>query len=77
MAVVIYDYLSDAEKNEILASRIKSIEYTIYNLEASKIELAATSSENAATVDEIDSQITMNLSKKEILKQEKAKLILE
>lgn len=76
MAAIVYEYLTDKEKNDILSSHIRSNEYSIYNLAVKKIEeMAGTAS--AETLADIDNQILDFQNKIAVLKTEQSVLVLE
>lgn len=76
MASIIYDYLTDGEKNDILVSRIRSNEYAIYNFEINKIE-EASGGNNQTIISDLDLEIQKLKNKIDALKAEQATLILE
>lgn len=76
MASVIYEYLTDAEKNEIISSHIRSHEYTIYNLEISKLEAQAETIVDESTINSLNAKITETQAKISALKTKQSALTL-
>ena len=74
MSAIAYQYLSDNEKLEILGSHIRSLEYTVYNLEVSKLAAQAVSTPDLIEIDNINNQITEVNAKIAALETEKATL---
>lgn len=77
MNPLIFEYLTDSEKSEIIISRIKSHEYTIYNLEINKLEAELDSNFDQSSINAIDIRISDLQSKIAALKAEQSTLVLE
>ena len=75
MSSIIYNYLTDSEKNEIIATRIRSNEYALYNMEVTKVE-EQNGDNRAEILSEMDSEIEKLQDKVTALKAEQAKLVL-
>lgn len=76
MTSIIYEYLTDNEKNEILISRIRSNEYAIFNFEINKLE-EANAANSPTVLADLDIEINKIKDKIAALKAEQAKLVLE
>lgn len=77
MDSIIYEYLTDEEKNGILSSHIRSHEYAIYNMEISKLEAQAEAMVDQSVVDSLNLKISEIQSKIAALKIKQQELVLE
>lgn len=76
MSNIVYEYLSDKEKNDILTSRIKSHEYTIYGLEINKLEVLSIQTLDSDLLSSLEQQISDIQNKIDLLKSEQDSLSL-
>lgn len=73
----IYEFLTDADKAEIIDSHIRTNESNIYTFELNKMQAALDTPVDQSRVDLIDQQIAAAQQKITALKAEKATLNLE
>lgn len=77
MEDLIYEYLTDKDKNEILGSHIRSHEYSMYNLEVSRTEAESLPIIDQAVIDSLNLKIAEIQSKIAALKAKQALLVIE
>lgn len=76
MSNIVYEYLSDKEKNDIIISRIKSHEYTVYGAEITKLEILSINPVDSVALAAAEQQISDVQSKIALLKSEQDSLSL-
>lgn len=76
MVSLIYNYLTDSEKNEIIESRIKSHEYAMFNTQITKLEFLSVDPVDQIVINDLETQILDLQAKIDLLKSEQAKLTL-
>ena len=76
MSDIVYEYLTDKEKNDILVSRIKSHEYTIYGAEITKLELSSLDPVDSIALASAEQQILDVQNKITLLKSKQETLSL-
>lgn len=75
MTSIIYNYLTDEEKNNVIISHIKSNEQSLFNTELKRIEAIASSASEDVVL-ELDSQISVIQTVISSLKDQQALLVL-
>lgn len=58
MANIEYEYLNDADKNNIVINHIRSVEYNLYNLEIQKVVANAATTKDQQLLTQLDQEIS-------------------
>jgi hypothetical protein len=58
MANIEYEYLNDADKNNIVINHIRSVEYNLYNLEIQKVVANAATTKDEQLLTQLDQEIS-------------------
>ena len=58
MANIEYEYLNDADKNNIVINHIRSVEYNLYNLEIQKVVANAATAKDQQLLTQLDQEIS-------------------
>lgn len=57
MANIEYEYLNDADKNNIVINHIRSVEYNLYNLEIQKVIANTATNKDQQLIAQLDQEI--------------------
>jgi hypothetical protein len=63
MANIEYEYLNDADKNNIVINHIRSVEYNLYNLEIQKVLANTATTKDQQLLVQLDQEISDGQSK--------------
>ena len=63
MANIEYEYLNDADKNNIVINHIRSVEYNLYNLEIQKVLANTATTNDQQLLTQLDQEISDGQSK--------------
>jgi hypothetical protein len=63
MANIEYEYLNDADKNNIVINHIRSVEYNLYNLEIQKVLANTATTKDQQLLTQLDQEISDGQSK--------------
>jgi len=58
MSNIEYEYLNDADKNNIVINHIRSVEYNLYNLEIQKVVANAATTKDQQLLTQLDQEIS-------------------
>jgi len=58
MANIEYEYLNDADKNNIVINHIRSVEYNLYNLEIQKVVANSATTKDQQLLTQLDQEIS-------------------
>ncbi|NBQ64262.1 MAG: hypothetical protein EBT95_01665 [Verrucomicrobia bacterium] len=63
MANIEYEYLNDADKNNIVINHIRSVEYNLYNLEIQKVIANTATNKDQQLLTQLEQEISDGQSK--------------
>jgi hypothetical protein len=63
MANIEYEYLNDADKNNIVINHVRSVEYNLYNLEIQKVLANTATTKDQQLLTQLDQEISDGQSK--------------
>jgi hypothetical protein len=63
MANIEYEYLNDADKNNIVINHIRSVEYNLYNLEIQKVLANTATTKDQQLLTQLNQEISDGQSK--------------
>lgn len=63
MANIEYEYLNDADKNNIVINHIRSVEYNLYNLEIQKVLANTSTTKDQQLLAQLEQEISDGQSK--------------
>lgn len=69
MANIEYEYLNDADKNNIVINHIRSVEYNLYNLEVQKVIANTATNKDQQLIAQLDQEIADGQAKIAELKE--------
>ena len=69
MANIEYEYLNNADKNNIVINHIRSVEYNLYNLEVQKVIANTATNKDQQLIAQLDQEISDGQAKIAELKE--------